>query len=384
MSKWKMVRLTDICDFQGGTQPPKDEWIEEEKDGYIRMLQIRDFTQDRNGKIEYVKNNNILKQCTKNDILIARYGASVGKILTGLAGAYNVAIVRTLPDESKILKIFLKNYLMSNSFQNYIKNVGSRAAQAGFNKCDLGKLTISLPPLEEQKRIADILDKASSLIDLRKQQLEKMDLLIKSKFIDMFGDPVTNHKGWGKGTIRDVVSDVKYGTSAPSVENGKYIYLRMNNITYDGHLDLSSIKYINVSDNEFEKYVVIKGDILFNRTNSKELVGKTCVFKEDVDMIIAGYIIRVRVNEKVNAEYLSAVLNSKYGKNTLFDMCKAIVGQANINAQELQNIKILIPPIELQNDFASFVEQVEKQKVVMQQSLEKMEINYKALMQEYF
>ena len=128
--------------------------------------------------------------------------------------------------------------------------------------------------------------------------------------------------------------------------------------------NLSSIKYINVSDNEVEKYVVRKGDILFNRTNSKELVGKTCVFKEDIDMIIAGYIIRVRVNEKVNAEYLSAVLNSKYGKNTLFDMCKAIVGQANINAQELQNIKIIIPPIELQNQFAEFVEQVEKQKVV--------------------
>ena len=141
---------------------------------------------------------------------------------------------------------------------------------------------------------------------------------------------------------------------------------------------------ILTDDSEIEKYVVRKGDVLFNRTNSKELVGKTAVFKEDTPMIIAGYIIRVRTNERANSEYISGFLNSNYGKRTLLDICKAIVGQANINAQELQNIKIPITPVQLQTQFADFVQQVEVQKSLLQQSLAKLELNYKSLMQKCF
>lgn len=372
MSKWKKVKLGDICEILDSQRIPVT--AANRKAGiypYYGANGVQDYV---NG---YIFDDEL--------VLLAEDGGNFGSKDRPIA--YRVSGKCWVNNHAHVLKPkagLNVDYLCYSLMFYDVSDIVNGATRQKLNQAAMRKMQIPLPPLEEQKRIADILDKASNLIDLRKQQLEKMDLLIKSKFVDIFGDTVTNPKGWEKGTIRDVVSDVKYGTSAPSVENGKYIYLRMNNITYDGHLDLSSIKYINVSDNAFEKYVVRKGDILFNRTNSKELVGKTCVFKEDIDMIIAGYIIRVRANEKVNSEYLSAVLNSKYGKNTLFDMCKAIVGQANINAQELQNIKILIPPIELQNQFATFVEQVEKQKAVMQQSLEKMETNYKALMQEYF
>ena len=185
----------------------------------------------------------------------------------------------------------------------------------------------------------------------------------------MFGDPVTNPMGWERGTIRDIVTEVKYGTSKPANEHGQYPYLRMNNITFDGQLDLSDLKYIDLQGIELEKCIVRKGDILFNRTNSKELVGKTCVFNLNEPMVIAGYIIRIRLNEKAISLYLSALLNSEYGKKTLRTMCKTIIGQANINAQELQNIEILIPPISLQNQFADFVKQADKSKftVAMQQ-----------------
>ena len=98
------MKLTDVCDFQGGSQPPKDEWSFEKQDGYIRMLQIRDFTQSEKVIPEYIK------ICEEDDILIARYGASLGKILTGLAGAYNVAIMRTIPDASKVKKRYLYYY----------------------------------------------------------------------------------------------------------------------------------------------------------------------------------------------------------------------------------------------------------------------------------
>ena len=180
----------------------------------------------------------------------------------------------------------------------------------------------------------------------------------------MFGDQSTNPNGWTMGTIRDVVRDVHYGTSRPAVSGGRYNYLRMNNITYDGHLDISNLKQIDIPDSEFSKCSVQKGDVLFNRTNSKELVGKTCVYDLDETMIVAGFIIRVRVNEKMLPEFLVTYLNTSYSKQMLVSMCKAAIGQANINAQEMQDIPIYIPPIELQNQFVSFIRQLDKSKVV--------------------
>lgn len=185
----------------------------------------------------------------------------------------------------------------------------------------------------------------------------------------MFGDPVLNPYSWDVVTIGDIVTDVRYGTSRPATAGGKYPYLRMNNLTNDGHLDLSDLKYIDIPDNEIEKCIVRKGDILFNRTNSIDLVGKTCVFDLDDDMVIAGYIIRVRVNERILPTVLSGYMNSAPLKKQLRNMAKGAVNQANINAQELQSIKVYIPPINLQNKFAAFVEQTDKLKLDIEKSL---------------
>src|SRR5690606_4071417 len=135
-----------------------------------------------------------------------------------------------------------------------------------------------------------------------------------------------------------------------------YTTLFRSNITYNGSWDYSSIKYINATESDYLKYGLEYGDLIFNRTNSKELVGKTAVYKSLEKVIIAGYLIRVRVNNLAHPDYISAYLNSKHGKKTLVSMCKNIVGQANINAQELQDIKILIPPIHLQEEFAKKIE----------------------------
>lgn len=200
----------------------------------------------------------------------------------------------------------------------------------------------------------------------------------------MFGDPVKNPKKWEKATIGELTTDVRYGTSKPAVDGGKYPYIRMNNITYNGYLDLENMKYIDVADDEIEKCIVRRGDVLFNRTNSAELIGKTCVFDLDEPMIIAGYIIRVRLNKRVLPIYISSFLNSNYGKNLLKGMAKGAVNQANINAQELKSINIIVPPIELQNEFATFVQQVDKLKFEMRQSLEELEDNFNSLMQKTF
>ena len=271
----------------------------------------------------------------------------------------------------------------------YLKNRGlkdtiSGSAQPQITRIGLANVKINYPNIETQKKIVGVLDKTQELIDKRKEQIEALDELVKSRFIEMFGNPATNPKGWKITTIGDITTDVRYGTSKSSVDGGKYPYLRMNNITYKGGLDLQDLKYIDIDDEELEKCIVRKGDVLFNRTNSAELIGKTCVFNLDEPMIIAGYIIRVRLNDDILPIYLSMFLNSDYGKNLLRGLAIGAVNQANINAQELKSIKISVPPIELQNQFADFINQVDKLKSQMETSLKELEDNFNSLMQKAF
>ena len=360
------VKLTEICQPKQWNTLPKSKL---EKRGYP--------VYGANGIIGYYNEYNH----EYPTILITCRGATCGTVNISKEKAYINGNAMCLDKLSnKVLLKYLYYYL---KFYNF-KNVISGSAQPQITIENLQKLYVKITDITKQQKIVDSLEKIDKIITIRKKQLEKMDLFVKSLFIELFGSQVDNPYNFEKGIIKDVVNEVKYGTSSPANDNGIYPYLRMGNITYDGQLDLTNLKYITIDDKELDKYIVKKGDVLFNRTNSKELVGKTCVFNLDEPMIIAGYIIRVRTNNRVIPEYLSAVLNSKYGKQTLFDMCKSIVGQANINAQELQKIKLLIPPIEIQLKYKSYLVQIDKSKLAIQQSLEKLEILKKSLMQEYF
>ena len=217
----------------------------------------------------------------------------------------------------------------------------------------------------EQREIVSTLKRIETIISNRQEQLAKLDELIKARFVEMFGTYPDNPFGWNTGKIQDVVSDVRYGSSRPAVEGGKYPYLRMNNITYAGELDLTDTKRIDVPDSELDKCTVQRGDVLFNRTNSKELVGKTCVYNRDDMMVLAGFVIRVRVNERILPEFLVAFLNTDFSKQMLLGMCKTAIGQANINAKEMQNIGLYIPPIALQEQFVDLKKQTDKSKLLV-------------------
>ena len=279
---------------------------------------------------------------------------------------------------------FLYYFLKSNIGKQMIRAKAAGSVRDNLKLDMLKEITIPESSLNDQRRCAATLDNIQYLIELRKKQLNELDNLIKARFVEMFGAYPLNPMGWKKGTIRDVVADVRYGSSRPAVDGGKYPYLRMNNITYGGELDLSDVKRIDVPENELGKCTVRRGDVLFNRTNSKELVGKTCVYDRDEMMVLAGFVIRVRVNDLVLPEFLSAFLNTDFSKRTLLGMCKAAIGQANINAQEMQNIGIYIPPIELQREFVQFKNQTDKSKVVVQKALDEAQTLFDSLMQEYF
>jgi len=216
------------------------------------------------------------------------------------------------------------------------------------SKSKFGQLEIPVPPLSEQRRIVAILEQADILRAKRQEALARLDELKQAIFIEMFGDPATNPKGWPTTTIGALLDSASYGTSEKSGSSGEFPVLRMNNITRKGEVDLADLKYMDLTTSEHERYLVKAGDVLFNRTNSAELVGKTAMFREQTPMAYAGYLIRLRTNANSDPEYLNGFMNTPYTKRVLRGMCKSIIGMANINATEVQSITIAKPPLELQ------------------------------------
>ena len=293
-------------------------------------------------------------------VLVAGNGDLNVKYYKGKFDAYQRTYIMEDNGSGKLYIPYLYYFM-----EAYIDELRKQAIGGVIKYIKLGNIAdamIELPSIDNQKFIVDILGKVKEILDKRNAEISALDALIEARFVELFGDPVKNPKGWEVVTIGDIATEVRYGTSKPAVEGGKYPYLRMNNITSDGHLDLNDLKYIDITEDEIEKCVVRKGDVLFNRTNSIELVGKTAVFDLLDDMVIAGYIIRVRLNERILPEVFSQYMNLEALKNILRSMAKGAVNQANINAQELQSIKVYIPDMGAQKKFIEIKDQVDKSK----------------------
>ena len=372
--------MTKLIDITG--KALAGEWGNDDETGTgIPVLRTTNFTNEGVVNYESVVTRSITKKNIEDkflrpgDIIIEKSGGSdkqpVGRVIfyEGPENTFlfnNFTGVLRVKDTSK----WFPRYVFYSLYSNYRKG-GTRTYEnktTGLHnlKTDdyVSRFEVADANYSEQIKICDLLDKTTNVIRTRQQQLSALDDLIKARFVEMFGTFPSNEKGWPTGTIRDLVTEVRYGSSRKAAEgdSGKYPYLRMNNITYSGELDLSDTKTIDIPDEELDKCTVRRGDLLFNRTNSKELVGKTCVYNRDELMVLAGFVVRVRLNEKALPEFVSAFMNTTFSKQMLLGMCKAAIGQANINAQELQNIGIYIPPIELQREFVSFKEQIDKSK----------------------
>lgn len=356
------MKLTDICDFQGGSQPPKSQWSDEQKDGYIRMLQIRDYTQE-NSKVEYIKATNSTKTCKEDDILIARYGASLGKILTGLSGAYNVAMMKVIIDENKVDRNFIYNFLKSNIFQNYIKNVGERSAQAGFNKDELSKIEISLPILKEQKKIANKLDKVQEIIDLRKKQIDELDKLIESQFVEMFGDVLTNSKKYEQ-TKLDEIALLRAGKSI-NKNKIKKEYFKGSYPCYGG--------------NGIRGYVDTYSD-----EGNIPLIGRQGALCGNVQLCSGKFYatehaVRVIPFKEINTYWLYFTLK-------MLNLNRLAIGvaQPGLTIEKLNKELIPIIDIKDQKNFESFVQLINKQKYMIRKSLKEIEKLQECLMNKYF
>ena len=323
------------------------------------------------------------------DVLLNITGASVARVcrlpdqLSGGRVNQHVSIIR--PDKKRLDTNFLAHLLRApEAKRGLLRVAGAGATREAITKAQIEEFKIPVPPLDEQRRIAAILDKADALRRKRKRALDLLGSLTQSIFLEMFGDPENNPKGWKRGRISDLLEETQYGTSAKAGEKGKYPILRMGNITSDGRTDFEDLKYIDLDDKDLDKSTLRRGDILFNRTNSAELVGKTAVFDRDERFAFAGYLVRARAKKGVSPHYISGYLNSRHGKATLRGMAKSIVGMANINAKEMQTISMLLPDIQTQDAYSKGLSSIEKSRSKFQRHLGSLDSLFSSLQSRAF
>ena len=385
---WEIKKLGEVCDILGGSTPKRTEslywdngtypWFTIEdirEQGHIIFDTKQKVTKIAWDKLRIFPKDTIMLCCTAS---LGEY--AITKIQLSSNQQFNGLIIK---DKNYLSPMYLMHFCAT--LKNKLYALSGKATIDFVSAEKVKQISIPVPPIAEQEKIVAELDCLSGIIEKKKQQLKEYDALAQSIFYEMFGDPVENEKGLPIKQLGDITNSVNYGTSSPATENGRYAYLRMNNLTYNGYLDLIDLKYIDVPDKDLEKCIVRKGDILFNRTNSKELVGKTALFDLNEKMIIAGYIIRVRVNEHdVLPIYVVRYMNTPYMKSYFRALCKGAVNQANINSKELKAIPIPLPPLALQQDFASKIEAIEKQKALIKKSIEEVETLFNSRMEYYF
>lgn len=265
-------------------------------------------------------------------------------------------------------------------------------------KTDLENIPIPLPPLNEQQRIVNRieslfakLDRAKELIENTLAQFEqnKMAILHKAFIGELTAkwrkENNIDLSSWQEKTVDELCTSLKYGTSKKSNPEGSVVVLRMGNLQ-NGEIDWSNLMYTDDKD-DIEKYLLKKGDVLFNRTNSPELVGKTSIYRGEYPAIYAGYLIKLDYGKDIIGEYLNYMMNSTKAKHYCYTVKTDGVSQSNINAKKIGAFEIPVPTIEEQQEIVNILDRLlaKYNKIKnLEQQLEKIELLKKAILAKAF
>lgn len=255
-------------------------------------------------------------------------------------------------------------------------------------KANLLNVEMNLPSLAEQENIVTLLDKTSSLISLRKQQLAKLDKLVKARFVEMFGDMLLNPLEWPETQLErmaDIVSGITKGRKTQNAELIEVPYMAVSNVK-DGYIDWTTVKTIMATQSEIDQYRILSNDVLMTEGGDPDKLGRGAIIQEPLkNCIHQNHIFRVRLDRSiVLPEFFAEYLQHQKAKRYFLGCAKQTTGIASINMKQLRALPVLLPPIGSQEIFADFIGQAGQKKLTIQQSLDKLEVLKKALMQKYF
>ncbi len=294
-----------------------------------------------------------------------------------ILGADGVKVLQpnTLVLDTKYLYFYLKSVELPNTgYDRHFKY--------------LKRVQIPLPPLPEQQRIATLLEKVDHLRQLRQQALRRLDDLVQATFLEMFGDPVTNPKGWETELLSHIAlvrSGVTKGRKLSLEEVVSVPYMRVANVQ-DGYLNLDEIKNISVLPSDVEKYALQSGDLLLTEGGDLDKLGRGAIWKSQIEHCIhQNHIFCVRLEtEKVRPEYLSALVGSAYGKRYFLRQAKQTTGIASINSTQLKAFPVQKPSLSLQLSYEAAIKQINTQKHNHHTALTQLDTLFNALMQQAF
>lgn len=378
-----MARLEDVCTINMGQSPDSATYNENGK-GLPFFQGNADF-----GEIYPTTRlwcSEPTKVARKNDILIS---------VRAPIGALNISnceccIGRGLAALSVNSEICSQKYLW-HALSSKVQELNSKGTGSTFkaiNKKILSETEIPLPPLDEQRKIAAVLDKVSDLIAKRRQQLDKLDTLVKARFVEMFGDTLLNSMEWPEcrlDLMAEIVSGITKGRKIKDTELFEVPYMAVSNVK-DGYIDWTTVKTIMATQAEINQYRLLPLDVLMTEGGDPDKLGRGAIIYRPPDNCIhQNHIFRVRLNKAVlSPVYLEQYLQQQRAKRYFLGCAKQTTGIASINMKQLSALPILAPPLALQVKYTAFIEQVNQSKISIQKSCEKLEMLKKALMQQYF
>ena len=301
---------------------------------------------------------------------------------------HGMNLLRLKANRNFILPEYAEYYFKSNTFKKYIKKIAKKSVnQASFSIADLKSIPLFLPNMVEQKKIYNTLNRIDNIISLKNQQLKKLDLLTKSLFVEMFGDTVINPLGWEEHKLEEYIDFLTSGSRGWAkyfVNEENELFLTIKNVK-NNKIVLDDIQYIKAPKNkEAERTKVKCGDLLISITAD---LGRTGVIDKDISSrgaYINQHLSLVRLDQnRINPQYISYYLETDAGKRQFCSKNQNGV-KAGLKFDAIKSLNIIVPPIELQDDFVKNIYFIDKHKSVVQKSLDETQILFDSLMQKYF
>lgn len=365
------VRIADIAKVIRGVSWDKNEASDAARDGYLPILRagsIGDVLNIDDGLV-WVPSSNVsdVQRIHAGDIAICMSSGSasvVGKTAAaktdwpGSVGAF-CALLRT--DPSKCLPEYLGFYLKSTAFRRWTSEAQG-ANIKNIRKSALEDFSIPLPPIPEQRRIVDLLSRAEGIVRLRREAEKKSAELIPALFLNMFGDPATNPKGWPMPRLGELLTDgPQNGLYKHGSHYGQGTPILRIDAFYDGRVrDMKTLKRVTLNPDECARFRLRPRDLIINRVNSPEYLGKSTIIPAlDEETVFESNMMRFSVDEtRALPEYIIDLLQTAFAKKHFLSKAKHAINQSSINQQDVKSLGVPVPPLSVQQDFVNKIGQV--------------------------